>query len=103
MNMRWQKVFEVQIEGIKCDNPTCDYKDNSVTIKEYESYLNRPCPKCGANLLTEKDFATVQGMLFMERLFCWLRYPTNKPKAFINVGMEGTGKIKIDKVEMEKK
>jgi hypothetical protein len=56
---RIMQPFEVQINGIKCDAEGCDYSDPSVAASEYESYLNRPCPKCGASLLTEKDLALV--------------------------------------------
>ncbi|WP_097005268.1 hypothetical protein [Lacrimispora amygdalina] len=42
--------------GIKCDNPNCNYKDDTVQASEYPSYLNKPCPICGSNLLTEADF-----------------------------------------------
>jgi hypothetical protein len=42
--------------GIKCDNPKCDYSDNTVKQSEYLAWVNRPCPKCGENLLTEEDY-----------------------------------------------
>ena len=47
---------EVQIGGIKCDNTKCDYEDMSIKYSDYEAWLNKPCPKCGDNLLTEKDY-----------------------------------------------
>jgi hypothetical protein len=48
--------FLYRITGIKCDNPKCDFVDKSVTSDDYELWLNKPCPKCGENLLTEDDF-----------------------------------------------
>ena len=42
------------VYGIKCD--ACDYNDMSVPYDDYPSYINKPCPVCGENLLTEKDY-----------------------------------------------
>lgn len=47
-----ERTFE--ISGIKCDN--CSYKDYSVKFEEYPSYINKPCPICSHNLLTQKDY-----------------------------------------------
>ncbi|MDY0394768.1 hypothetical protein ACFSMW_06710 [Virgibacillus halophilus] len=47
------KAMELNIKGIKCDN--CDYKNMGVKFEEYDQWLNKPCPKCGANLLTQED------------------------------------------------
>lgn len=49
----------IEVEGIKCDNVSCDYEDNTVTLDQYKDYLNKPCPKCGSNLLTEQDMRAV--------------------------------------------
>ena len=49
--------------GIKCDNPDCDFKDDTVSIENYKDWLNKPCPKCGQNLLTKEDYNTVQQLL----------------------------------------
>lgn len=57
--------------GIKCDNPECDYADQTVKIEDYKKWLNKPCPKCGSNLLTEADYKNV-------RLLVWLTNTTNK-------------------------
>lgn len=50
--------MEMKVQGIKCDNPECDYKDMSVKYEDYHEWLNRPCPKCGWNLLTQADYDT---------------------------------------------
>lgn len=44
------------IKGLKCDNPNCDYKDDSISFSEYEKHVNSKCPKCGMVLLTEKEY-----------------------------------------------
>ena len=56
--------LEYTITGIKCDN--CDWSDMSFTWDDLEQikkdWLNKPCPKCGSNLLTKKDFDEVANM-----------------------------------------
>jgi len=60
-----KKNVEISGGGIKCDNPNCDYVDESVRITEYDQWLNKPCPKCGENLLTQEDYDKVQIMLMV--------------------------------------
>ncbi len=52
--------------GIICDNPKCDFKDSTVT--DFPSYINKPCPKCGENLLTQEDFEAHEKMIAMVTL-----------------------------------
>ena len=53
------------VSGLKCDNPNCTYKDDSVQRFEYEASINKPCPECGEPLLTQKDCDAV---VFMEKM-----------------------------------
>lgn len=46
--------------GLKCDNPDCDFVDMSIPINDYKKWVNAPCPKCGANLLTKQDYRLVK-------------------------------------------
>lgn len=47
--------IKFDVGGIKCDNPSCDYRDDSVSYEDYQDWLNKPCPCCGENLLTQED------------------------------------------------
>jgi len=49
--------------GIGCDNKFCDFVDANVTVGELKDWLNKPCPKCDSNLLTEEDYARSQKVL----------------------------------------
>lgn len=40
--------------GIKCDS--CDWVDMTVKGEDYINWLNKPCPVCGENVLTEADY-----------------------------------------------
>lgn len=42
--------------GLKCDNPSCDYRNFDILETEMVNWVNSPCPKCGENLLTEEDY-----------------------------------------------
>ena len=55
--------------GLKCDAPECSWADMTITREEYPSYRNAPCPNCGANLLTDADWAIV---LSMEAAAAWV-------------------------------
>lgn len=57
--MEQNKNVEMTSGGIICDNPKCDYADETVTVEMYDDFLNKPCPKCGENLLTEEDLDLV--------------------------------------------
>ena len=42
--------------GLQCDNPECDWTDVSISFSEYKEWIDKPCPKCGMNLLTQEDY-----------------------------------------------
>lgn len=62
------KAMEVQVSGIKCDAQGCDYRDDDVTVENYPEWVNKPCPECGANLLTEADMQFVELMFGVANL-----------------------------------
>ena len=46
----------IEYSGIKCDNPECNYRDDTVLFEDYPKWVNKPCPLCDRNLLTEEDY-----------------------------------------------
>ncbi len=85
-----RKLIEMSQEYlIVCDNKNCDYKvpnktkDPNASIKKY---LNKPCPKCGENLLTEKDYKDSETLMryinWINKWFSWITIfiPKNKEK-----------------------
>ncbi len=98
------KAATLKISGIKCDNPTCDYKDENVSLHEYELWLNKPCPCCGENLLTEEDYNTVKLMAAMVQIANEAPQPMNnvdEPIVEVSVGMNGTGSVIIDDIQIK--
>lgn len=85
---------KISIRGIKCDS--CDFQDQTVKFENYKEWLNKPCPKCGDNLLTEKDYEMVNELS--------KRYEMVTPEE-LSVGLiakysgDGTGKLKLEGIE----
>lgn len=66
---------------IECDNPKCTFVVPNVDKDPYnlgEEYLNKPCPKCGENLLTQKDYDDYKRMVsiikWVNKWFGWLSF-----------------------------
>ena len=49
-----EKNVEYTIKGLKCDH--CDWKDDDILFEDFPKWLNKECPVCGANVLTESDY-----------------------------------------------
>lgn len=63
------KPIEIQENGLMCDNPNCDFKDHEIKSANYSDWINKPCPKCGENLLTEADFINVRTLEMQVELY----------------------------------
>ena len=91
-----------KISGIKCDNPDCDFADHNVEFKDYDKWLNKPCPKCGQNLLTEQDYETCQFLFNLTNTINEIasneiyNFDNNDQQAFISINMDGTGNVYYD-------
>jgi hypothetical protein len=57
------QAIQCKIKGLKCDAEGCGYEDHDTRYEDYEKYVNAPCPKCGANLLTEADLAATKAII----------------------------------------
>ena len=95
---------ELTIKGIKCDH--CDYRhEGYIPPEDYKKWLNKPCPKCGANLLTEKDYKITLALLAITRLIN-IFTPKRKRKGKrlkYSVEMDGTGKVEFKPAEGDDK
>jgi len=54
-----EAVHDQPGEYLKCDTPSCDYLEMTPIVVED---IGKPCPKCGANLLTQDDFIDYRKM-----------------------------------------
>ena len=92
-----KNALEINISGIKCDNPNCDFEDMSVKVEDYDKWLNKPCPQCGENLLTDDDYRNVQFLLGMAELAnkIYPKIEDNESIAKATINMDGTGNINV--------
>jgi predicted nucleic-acid-binding Zn-ribbon protein len=94
-----QDAINLKIQGIKCDN--CDYRDNNVEFTEYEQYLNKPCPWCGAPLLTQADLDATKNIIKLTNAFngffeaLGFNPIDNEGKVIGKIEMNGTGKATL--------
>ncbi len=50
---------------LQCDAPGCDHREMRPALLEED--IGRPCPKCGANLLTREDYEAAKPFSDMMR------------------------------------
>lgn len=74
---------------VTCDNPKCGYAVpyTDATEKSLVLFIDKPCPKCGENLLTMEDYLQYQNLMkvvnFMNRWFSWITiFYSKKPYCF---------------------
>ena len=66
------KKVEVEYQGLKCDNPECGYRDDSIPYKDY--VVGSRCPECDWVWLTQEDMDQVAKMIKIIQRFNWLRW-----------------------------
>ena len=88
-------AIEFNIGGIKCDNKQCGYSNMDVKVEDYSKWVNKPCPNCGENLLTEADYNSAQLMMNIAKMFnkTLPKRDVNEEIVTAEVEMDGTGKI----------
>lgn len=97
------EIIKMEIGGIKCDH--CTWRDDNVHLTDYHLWLNKACPVCGHNLLTQADFDLVTRVLrntrIINKLFGWLLYipgfkdPNGGEK--VRLHANGTGKLFVER------
>lgn len=83
--------------GLKCDNQSCDFVDISIAIEDYDKWLNAPCPKCGANLLTQEDLDAVKMIIVLSKLVQASEYENKgiDGEATLHFNFDGTGNVEM--------
>ena len=76
-----------QENAIVCDNPSCDYTVKNIDKTKFQDvleYVNKPCPLCGENLLSEQDYKIGRMMekyiMFVNKYFSWMTVFMNPEK-----------------------
>ena len=47
---------KVEIDRLNCDNPECDWEGITISVGQYDEYLNASCPICGECIFTEDEY-----------------------------------------------
>lgn len=114
MNKNKRKFIEMHSPDlIVCDNQSCDFKVPSKTgdpNEDISMYLNVGCPKCGENLLTERDhnnhLKLMKVINWLNKWFSWTKYfssPIPEPEVTVWVHSHKGINVEIDKIEEAKK
>jgi len=62
-----------------------------IKLEDYPQYLDKPCPQCGANLLTEADLNATQAMIAACDWVNSLGIPSGDgPKTTVRMHMDGS-------------
>ena len=97
------ELVTLEISGVKCDGEDCDYSDDEVRRENYHAYVDRPCPKCGSNLLTQEDYEAVialEGVVANFDIDIPDGLLDGEEEKHFDLNMDGTGMIEF--VEREK-
>lgn len=95
------QALTFNVSGLKCDNPECNYKDETIQYSEYKNYINYPCPCCGSPLLTKKDYRLVKRFELFTKIFNKVfrcKENSNENLATIKYEFNGTGKATIKEI-----
>lgn len=78
-----KKELNIELSGcgVFCDNEKCTWESPLVDRKQYIDWVNKPCPLCGENILTEQDY---QQSKQMEVIIDFLN--TLTPEEFTAIG-----------------
>ena len=90
------KAVTTYVQGIKCDNPECDYKDMSVKYEDYPKWIDKPCPCCGSNLLTKHDYEVTKFLVKMSSMLGKINVPDEKVDTMVHVKLDGTDNVDFD-------
>ena len=102
--IRKEKIM-VDIKGLKCDNPKCDYMDYEIPFEDYPNWINVPCPKCGSNLLTQEDYDISVSIIKAAELLkrCSGPIDPNAPLAKMKVHLNGSGQVDFEICPLDEK
>ena len=94
--------FEQQQAGLQCDAEGCDWVDKTIPDTDYPKWLNAPCPKCGANVLTQEDYDAYFFFMDMLRLAASIEVPEEEKQMYqLEASFHKGLNLNITKVEDE--
>ena len=105
------KAMTTHISGIKCDAENCDYAEEfgdwGLTSEEIlataDTFINKPCPLCGANLLTQADYDAISNVLMLSNELndIFGEMPDDTEQVKVSLNLNGSGDIEMDELSKE--
>lgn len=101
-----RKLIEKTQENlIVCDGENCEYEIpwSEEGEKNITSYINRPCPLCGENLLTIEDYTQYQKIMksvnWVNKWFSWITIFMKKNPKTHSVSVHVHNGVKIENAD----
>ena len=90
------KNIQYELNGLECDK--CDWKDESIPLDDFEKWLDKPCPKCGAVVLTHEQLGQLNMMIEIADVLNQLDMDIdpNDPMMDMNIKIDGSANIKLN-------
>lgn len=86
-------VMKIINSFLKCDAAGCDHEEPAAITREH---IGKPCPKCGANLLTEEDYLMGAALQAASDFFSReMPIPADAETQLVSINPHG-GEIKIN-------
>lgn len=89
---------------VVCDNTSCNVTIAATTdnlIEEMKEYINKPCPECGQNLCTQKDYdgyvLVMKAINWLNKYLSWLTFFTKEQKNPKKISIHSYNGIKVTK------
>ena len=97
------KNIQFELNGLQCDK--CDWKDENIPFDEWEEWLDKPCPECGAVVLTHEQLGQVHMMMEIADVMNQLDIPVdpNDPVVEAQIKIDEDANIKIDIKDLDGK
>jgi len=90
------KNIQYELNGLKCDK--CDWVDESISLDDLENWVDKPCPECGANVLTSEQLAHLNMILEVADIVNSLDIPKdpNDEEAEMDLLIDSSANIKLN-------
>jgi phage FluMu protein Com len=90
------KNIQYVLNGLRCDQ--CNWVDENIPLDDFDKWLDKPCPKCGAIVLTHEQLGHLYMMLEIADVMNQLDIPIdpNEPMAEMNLLIDSSANIKLN-------
>ena len=91
----------LNIYGLKCEKSSCNFSKIDIKFEDYPKWIDKPCPKCGTNLLTEQEYLRAKMAKAYVNSLNETMPPISEPEEglhALSVSFDGKGSLKESKI-----